>query len=381
MLRCNGGKGVTEDGDIVYRILGGDILPVGAGVVSKPASGLKGILAIPEHRLNERIEYVAATDPNNRGETKDESAIAIMKDGKVLDSVRTTDLTTSEIAARLDEINEIFNVSSTNLAKAIERVGASASDAGVSMQDLSIKLQETSVNNNTTTLIPMKIKSFDELAQQWTEVKKLETAASVITDLKEVAEASARVLIEEAIAAKSVEFSKQLEEQKTLAKQISDAKELADAANKELADTVKTLQGELQTIRAAQIAQANEDKFNTRMELLDAEFELDDEDRGFIVKEVQALETDEAFANYMTKQKKLMAGKKKKEKAPPFVAASAGVNAQEAVASVKEVAGQSVANTTDTSANLTLADKVRAIMTETITVGNEKVVDQRKSTK
>jgi len=63
-----------------------------------------------------------------------------------------------------------------------------------------IKSLETSVINNTTTLSSMKIKSFDELEQKWADIKKLETVASVVADLKEVSTASTRELIENAIA-------------------------------------------------------------------------------------------------------------------------------------------------------------------------------------
>lgn len=354
LLRINKGKGVTEEGDLVYRILGGDVLPIGAGIVSRPASGLQGILAIPENRLEDEEE-----------EDEESEADEDEKEGLELKEPEGE-----------DEEEE--------LADAIAEQRANFMNLISSAKEYNIKISQDSVTNNTTNLIPMKVKSFDELAQNWTEIKKLESVASVIGDLKEIAEASTRAQIEDAIAAKSVEFAKQLEEQKNLAAEVEKAKLEAEANAKELAASVESLKAELDSIKSAQLAKAAEDKFNARMEALTQEFDLDDEDLAYLVKEVQAIDSDESFATYMTKQKKLMAAKKKKaasndKKAGcgPMEKTEAKVNPDEVIASVKEVAGQTIPNTSPTTESL--AQKVRSVMGETVLIGNKKVSSFKKS--
>lgn len=353
-LKANGGKGEDKDGNIVYRVLSGDILPLGAGVVSKPASGLKGILTFsPEAIIETAKEEPVAEQP---------------------------------VAEEASDNKEIDTATDSYFA------------GNATAEQLNIKDSTISVNNIIDNLPPMKIKSFDELAQNWGEVKKLETAASVITDLKEVAEASVREKIEEAIAQKSVEFSKELDAQKALASELEKAKVEAETSNKELSASVQALQAELQKLQAAQVAKAAEDKFNSRMEALDTEFELDDEDRQFLAEEVKAIDGDEAFAKYMGKQKKLMAAKKKsaksakpnleKEDSPADKGEDkkegcASVNVKEIVASVEEKSGQSIPNSiANSDKNVkSLQEQVNEIMGEAITFGNVKAKDLKKSKK
>jgi hypothetical protein len=373
-LNANGGKGVDENNNIVYRILGGDILPLGAGIVSKPASGLKGVLAISPDMIKEEPEE----DENGENEVENEP---------------TTPAPQSEDVTDKEQVN--LTITNTYFAEKSEKVSVEASQLEV----LNIKDSTISVNNIIDNLSPMKIKSFDELAQNWGEVKKLETAASVITDLKEVAEASTREKIEEAIALKSVEFSKELDTQKSLASELEKAKNEAEASNKELSASVQALQTELQKLQAAHLAKAAEDKYNSRMEALDTEFELDDEDRQFLAEEVKSIDSDEVFAKYMGKQKKLMAAKKKglkpalklntqepgstPSKGEDMKQGCASVNVTEVIASVEEKSGQSIPNSIAHSDNATktLQEKVNEVMGESITIGNIKASDLKKSKK
>ncbi len=431
MLRVNGGKGKTPGGDLVFRILGGDILPLGAGVVGKPASGLKGIL------------HVNQVVPANADDIKALSSVGDIAIKESIESIQTAvegfskeGLAAKDVTDRLEEINKVFEVSAKDIADALERIGATAQDAGVSFDELTaaitkavketgrsgavignaiktilvrgerglfqaslaaelnIKSEESSVTNNTTTLLPMKIKSLDELADKWADVKKLETVASVVTDLKEVATAATRKEIEERLAVESEKFAAELKTQKDLVQQVEANKLSAEKLAGELQTTVSALQKELSELKAAQVAKANEDAFDKRMAALNEEFELDDEDLAFIVDEVKSIPDDEAFAKYMTKQKKLLASKKKKAKAEfPFKKegddkkevkpgekkegkCEAGVDVKEVVASVTEKPNQSLPNTVVPAENL--ADKVRKIMGDSVTVNNVKMSEAKK---
>ena len=52
MLRAFGGKGKTEDGRPVYRLITGQVYPLGIGFTMKPAANVKGVIS-QEHKLDE----------------------------------------------------------------------------------------------------------------------------------------------------------------------------------------------------------------------------------------------------------------------------------------------------------------------------------------
>ena len=45
MLRAFGGKGVMDDGTPIYRLIVGDVYPLGIGFTMKPAANVKGIIS------------------------------------------------------------------------------------------------------------------------------------------------------------------------------------------------------------------------------------------------------------------------------------------------------------------------------------------------
>lgn len=193
----------------------------------------------------------------------------------------------------------------------------------------------------------MKIETVEQLTANWEEIRKLETAASVADFVKAIKDGSDKYMAD-------------LKAQEDLLKNA----ELAKAANEkratELQASLEQVQKELAEVRASQEAiQANQ-KFQERMAAFDEKFDLDDEDRALLTKDIKDLD-DDAFAAYAKKCDKLMAAKSKKAK--PFekkeekkeeketeeecAAKKAAAEAAEkdaaikaAVASIKEIGGQ-----------------------------------------
>lgn len=150
----------------------------------------------------------------------------------------------------------------------------------------------------------MTIESIEQLETALAAVGKHEALAATIDFVK-------------AIQNGSNKYVKDLEAKESLVKSAEAAR--AEHAKKaaELETSIAEVRKELEEVRAkAEEAETNQ-KFQERMAAFDEEFELDDEDRKILASDVKALDTDEAFAAYMSKCKKLMGGKKKKAKADP----------------------------------------------------------------
>lgn len=443
MLKSKGGKGVTDTGMLVYRILGGDVLPLGAGVVAKPASGLKGMVVVevdkapapeavptaeeqiaakegktlnkpfrlpagsnkkfgvyvknekgnvvvvkfgdpnmeikrddPERRKNFRARHQCDTNPGPKWKARYWSC-RMWEGGKSV-----TDYIEGQFEQEFPEQQELLDIypdlANAEVIEDSDDCCMEPEQGYATTEELSIKNQLNSVKPTINTLTPMKIKSIDELAQKWAEIKTLETAASIVTDLMEVTEASVRDQIANAIAAKSEEFASQLKEKEELLTAAKEAAEAQAGKAKEFEGMLATLKAELDAIKAAQAAAAQEAKFNSRMESIEAEFDLDDEDRSLIVEEVRCMVDDEMFAKWMGKQKKLMAGKKKSAvasatPAPVAAPAAPAVPVAEVIASVTELPNQAIPNAPTQTESL--AAKVRSVMSETVTVGKVKISD------
>ena len=337
MLRRNGGSGKTESGDIVFNILK-DILPTGAGIVENPASGIKGILAVTDSaQIPQEVEDDIEDDIEDEVSTS------------------TTEIAASTISDSTTIILDNNIISSTSSV----------------ISNISIDKQD---NNNLilNQTKPMKIEKIEDIAAKWAELQKNESAASIVTEF-----------ITQKLIEKSKEFAAEVKTKDDLVQTVEANK--ADALKKvsELQASISALTKELSDIRAAQASAELQEKFSSRMSLLDDEFELDDEDRALLADEVKSIDSDESFAKYVGKQKKLMAGKKKK----PFVPfkkedekmteekcvekKEASVNMQEVVASVTETPNQSISNAPDVQ--VSLKEKMTAAFKNKTTVGGKKM--------
>jgi hypothetical protein len=233
ILPQNGGNG-REGNNIVYRVLSGSLLPVGAGIVKNPASGLKGIAVVNEDSPLE--------DEEDEGEK--EQAVATV---------------------------------SENI----------------------IKNENTCVTISKPIIMLTKIA---DLKDQWDDFKKLEAVAAVDSIQK---------TFEALVLEKSTEWAAKIAEKEEAAKAaVAKQEEVAKRAES-LSQAVAELTKKLEDIELAEKQKTAEANFNARMGALDETFDLDDEDRSFLVEEVRSLDTEAAFAAWFDKKKKLMKEKTK----------------------------------------------------------------------
>jgi len=66
-LRAFGGDGYTEDGRRVYRLITGDVYPLGIGFVKNPAADVKGIHYYKDTAKCDETEKIAASNTKNKG--------------------------------------------------------------------------------------------------------------------------------------------------------------------------------------------------------------------------------------------------------------------------------------------------------------------------
>lgn len=249
-LKANGGSG-KEGGMNVFRVLKDDILPVGAGIVRNPASGIKGIAIVTQDSV------VEPEEPENKPELpENELEGPETKAATQQNNIKEENLSVSEIKSQLK--------------------------------------------------IPMVIKSIQELEAHYTDFTKLEAKTAV---------ASIQSFMEEKVKELSEKHAAELKAKEEAAAAAEQAKAELEARASGLGKAVEELQAKLAEIESKQAAAAAEQKFNERMASLDETFDLDDEERAILVEEIREVASDGSFAAYMDKKKKLMKEKTKAYKA------------------------------------------------------------------
>ena len=290
-LRANGGKGVDDEGNPVYRVLAYDWCGRGAGLVAKPASQVKGVITI--EKMMENVPEEKEEHEEREEEDSAQNAAA-------------------ELIKKLKERDAEFDRKVEDLKKSIELItsqtmlekDAKASDAKI-LEKNNIQLKNDGVITNTAK--PMKITKLEDIAANKGELFKNESYAADIAQL--IADETAKI---------SEAYVKKLKESEDAAKFLADAKAQAEtkaaelqAKTEELSSKVQELAAKLNEIEEAKAAEIAERLFNERMSGLDAEFELDEESRGFVAADIKGM-TDEQFSSYAKKAKALF--KKKMEK-------------------------------------------------------------------
>jgi hypothetical protein len=233
----------------------------------------------------------------------------------------------------------------------------------------------------------IKIEKIEDITSKWADLQKCE--ASVVTEF-----------IKQQLIEKSKEFAAEVKAKEELVKTVETNQAESLSKVTELEASIAALTKELNDIKVAQAAAEAQETFSSRMAALDEEFELDDEDRAILADEVKSLNTEESFAKYMGKQKKLMAGKKKK----PFVPfgkpedkkveddkptkkdkepdpedkeeAKKCKAALEALASVIETPNQAISN--DPATQTSLKDQIKNAFTNSTSVGGKKMTKNQK---
>lgn len=315
-LRCNGGEGKDDKGQDVYRIISGDAILLGYSVVRNPAATVKGILP---------IEAIPAIPTKENTESASDMKIQLSQ----------------------DQIDTIAKSVADALEKKVPAAASISKEEKVSSensQEKNANSQSVSVTVNTAST--MKIENLEQLEAT---LGTHEATAAVVDFVK-------------AIQSASEQFSKDVQAKEDMLKNAEQAKAENEKRAKELEASLAEVKKELTELRAAQEAAEANQKFQDRMASFDEKFELDAEDRKLIAADIKDLD-DTAFDAYAAKCEKLMGAKKKtakkaskcekeeemedeeakKAKAAADAAAEAA-KAKEAIASVKEEAGQKFPN-------------------------------------
>jgi DNA-directed RNA polymerase subunit RPC12/RpoP len=277
-LRAYGGSGKLEDGRSVYRIIVGEVLPVGIGLTRTPAAEVQGMVTASVQKKVTCTSCSKEFDYANGPET-------------------------SMGAVKCPHCSATINQEGTILEQKEEK--SEKNDA------TSSQTQKKGVNN-----IEMKtIKTI-------TELKSLKQE-----ELPEVAVASLFDVVEQGIKDSAKQYQDEIAAKEKEAKEAKDAL----AALQKQSEDNKAALDKLVKEKAEQEAQA---AFDARMTGLNTEFKLDEELSQTVAGEIKGL-TDEAFAAWKKKFDVLAKAYKKGkestastvEKTPEQILAEAKANA------------------------------------------------------
>ena len=187
-----------------------------------------------------------------------------------------------------------------------------------------------SEDNSLVTTIDKKDKNNNKISQSENiNVKNknkiimdIETMISELKDLlvekkfSEEAVASMTSTFADAIRQKDEQYRHDIEsvklEKETIAKEHTELKESVEALNNQLVEA----QERINSFEATQKAEQAIARFNERMDLIDQEYALEDEDREFLANELKSLDTtEEAFASFKEKLSIVWKNKNKEAKA------------------------------------------------------------------
>jgi hypothetical protein len=259
-LKAFDGEGLMKDGTEIYRLVCGDVYPLGVGFTTNPAANVKGLLRVEDKKKE--------TDASEKEEVK------------------------------IEDLPEKIEINTEEFLKKIIKSKKNSSHK-----------QKDAVISNKANLNPT--------------TKKMETK-ELINELKETIEASASdrfseeavanivKVVTDAIKEKSDLYVQEKAETQKQKEEAETAKAEAEGKLEELQSDLATSQERLEKIEAEVLEAKQLQVFNDRMDSLDSEYDLSDKDRAILVEDLKTLdETDESFASFSEKMKVLFNHKNK----------------------------------------------------------------------
>jgi hypothetical protein len=354
-LKANGGKGVDDDGNPVYRVLAYDWEGRGAGLVSRPASQVKGVLTI-EQMVMEAPEL----EDEEEVEVDEASQAAVKQLIKAIEAYKKATGKSIEEALELPKeppMTQVVTAKENNI-----------------LENNDIQLKNDSVITNTAK--PMKLLKLDDIQANKAELFKNEAFATDIAKL-----------IEEETAKISEKYTKELRDKEDAAKFLAEAKAAAEAKAQELetktaelAAKLEDVTKQLNAIEEAKAAEIAARIFNERMTAFDTEFELDDESRAFIADDIKGM-ADDKFEVYAKKAKALFKkknkGKCKEDMEKEEAEAKAALDAKEALANVTKENQATIPN--GTVVPETLSERMKkAFSADTVKLNGKEITAVKK---
>lgn len=286
-LRAMKGSGAIDKNTRVYRLLTPGALPLGIGLTENPAADVSGVAT-----------QASKTISSSKGEI-------------VVDNAPTTDSAATQI---IEMVVTPTYTTITNNQK--------------NQQNISQAVENNVIEGRKVNM-SVKITKIEDLTDE---------------NLKQVTASEVSQWIKEQIAVADKNFQAEKSSLDTQLKTAKDEHEKLKTSQAEVAEQLKKVNASLEEYKQKEIAREKQNEFNSRMAGLDADFNLNDQERQVIASEVADLDA-EGYKKYQTKLNVLLASKKKTTPvAAPIVAAAAPAT-QPVVAAVPQIAVASV--TTD----------------------------------
>jgi uncharacterized protein YlxW (UPF0749 family) len=274
-LKAYGGSGQLEDGTPVYRIIVGDVLPLGCGFTTSPAAEVEGVLVVNNDKVPENKERHDEDDASNSA---------------------------SNIINQIHEVGEQLAASVEDLTKAIN--DTQIIQNSIENQNISSQQKNNTVNIHS--------------------IMRLED----ITDdlLKETSAASVRDFLSNEIEKITKEYGEKLDAANTeVSSHSAKATELAEQLSN-LTQQLTQIQAELSSEKEARANQQAEADYKERVTDLNEKYNLNDKDREVIAKRIRGLSAEQ-YASWFEEFSTFAAEKLKTNKP----------KTEEAVASVEDI--------------------------------------------
>lgn len=268
-LKGFGGSGKYNN-QRIYRLIVGEVTPLGVGLTETPAADVKGI-------LSQKDGLEAMVEDNNASE-------ANIEDCKSLELNLNNDSKDSGNFVLVNDLGLIKKESHSNIEE---------------------KIKNNCVNISKDHSI-MKIKDLKDITDD--KLQAGEIKASVISDF-----------VESKLEQASEEYS---EQKNALNKSVSEAQALAETLKQENEQIQKDLQDSKDAIANLQgklAAKEAEEAFNSRMQVIAEKFNLSETQEKAIAKEIKAIDSDEAFAAYLDRISLFVSEKKTEKEAAASV--------------------------------------------------------------
>lgn len=228
------------------------------------------------------------------------------------------------------------NINNLDIELKEEKASTEESDQNISSQDHKLDVKKD--------IIYMKISKIEQITDQLLK----EVTASSITDF-----------IADEIKKVSDQFVAEKAEKENELKNANEKISAMTSEHEGVKKQVEELNQKLSALEAEKEAKAKEEKFSMRMASLDSEYDLNEEDRKVLAKQIKDL-SDEAFEDYKSSVAILLRDKSKKVLEEKAKAAQKEVSVEEVKASetpvetakTEEVVNQAVENGTQASTNI-----------------------------
>lgn len=181
-----------------------------------------------------------------------------------------------------------------------------------------LTLIEANINDNRNNIShseSLVVNKLDKKESDKTKIMKISTITDLTDEsVKQCVASDLREFIETELKKKSEEWVKEKTEKDRLIQEANQKFESISAEHKTTQETLKTIQAELQKLKDEKEAQAKQEKFNQRMASIDETYELDNDSKAVIAKQIKDL-SDEDYAEYEKSLAALMKDKKKMDPA------------------------------------------------------------------